>query len=110
MAYSELKFDDIKDELTAMVDDIMRQFLYNQIYDQTQVQSWCEGISDEIIKALHQQQRGFKFSCTCTIFPKGETIGFSLTNLFNPNQDGVIKVKYEDDRMYAFVYLFGFAP
>ena len=68
---TELQFAVIKDELTAMVDDIIRQFLNDKEYDKDQAQSWCNGISDEIIKALHQQQRGFKFVCTCTIFQKG---------------------------------------
>ena len=87
MSTSELQFAVIKDELTAMVDDIIRQFLNDKIYEKDQAQNWCNGISDEIIKALHQQQRGFKFVCTCTIF-----------------------VKYENDKMHAFVCLFGLAP
>ena len=71
----------------------------------------CNGISDEIIKALHQQQRGFKFVCTCTIFQKGyASMNFSSTCLWNPNQDGSVTVKYENDKMHAFVCLFGLAP
>ena len=53
---TELQFAVIKDELTAMVDDIIRQFLNDKDYDQKEAQSWCNAISDEIIKALHQQQ------------------------------------------------------
>ena len=64
MTSSELQFAVIKDELTAMVDDIIRQFLNDKVYEKDQAQNWCNGISDEIIKALHQQQRGFKFVCT----------------------------------------------
>ena len=60
MTSSELQFAVIKDELTAMVDDIIRQFLNDKVYEKDQAQNWCNGISDEIIKALHQQQRGFK--------------------------------------------------
>ena len=82
MTSSELQFAVIKDELTAMVDDIIRQFLNDKVYEKDQAQNWCNGISDEIIKALHQQQRGFK----------------SVT------------VKYENDKMHAFVCLFGLAP
>ena len=89
MTSSELQFAVIKDELTAMVDDIIRQFLNDKVYEKDQAQNWCNGISDEIIKALHQQQRGFKFVCT---------------------QDGSVTVKYENDKMHAFVCLFGLAP
>ena len=46
---TELQFAVIKDELTAMVDDIIRQFLNDKEYDKAQAQNWCNGISDEII-------------------------------------------------------------
>ena len=111
MTSSELQFAVIKDELTAMVDDIIRQFLNDKVYEKDQAQNWCNGISDEIIKALHQQQRGFKFVCNSTIFQKGDaSLHFSSTCLWNPNQDGSVTVKYENDKMHAFVCLFGLAP
>ena len=108
---TELQFAVIKDELTAMVDDIIRQFLNDKDYDQKEAQSWCNAISDEIIKALHQQQRGFKFVCISTILQKGySSMNFSSTCLWNPNNDGSVTVKYENDKMHAFVCLFGLAP
>ena len=94
-----------------MVDDIIRQFLNDKDYDQNQAQSWCNGISDEINKALHQQQRGFKFVFNSTIFQKGDaSLHFSSTCLLNPNTDGSITVKYENDKLHCFVCLFGIAP
>ena len=51
MTSSELQFAVIKDELTAMVDDIIRQFLNDKVYEKDQAQNWCNGISDEIIKS-----------------------------------------------------------
>ena len=108
---TELQFAVIKDELTAMVDDIIRQFLNDKDYDQKEAQSWCNAISDEIIKALHQQQRGFKFIGNSTIFQKGDaSLHFSSTCLWNPNTDGSITVKYENDKLHCFVCLFGIAP
>ena len=108
---TELQFAVIKDELTAMVDDIIRQFLNDKDYDQNQAQSWCNGISDEIIKALHQQQRGFKFVCNRKKKKKGDaSLHFSSTCLWNPNTDGSITVKYENDKLHCFVCLFGIAP
>ena len=92
---TELQFAVIKDELTAMVDDIIRQFLNDKDYDQNQAQSWCNGISDEIIKALQKGDASLHFSSTC---------------LWNPNTDGSITVKYENDKLHCFVCLFGIAP
>ena len=44
---TELQFAVIKDELTAMVDDIIRQFLNDKDYDQNQAQSWCNGMESQ---------------------------------------------------------------
>ena len=87
MTSSELQFAVIKDELTAMVDDIIRQFLNDKVYEKDQAQNCC------------------------TIFQKGyASMNFSSTCLWNPNQDGSVTVKYENDKMHAFVCLFGLAP
>ena len=111
MTSSELYFNTISDELKTMVDDIVRQILYDKDYDGTQVQSWCYSICDEVVKALEQQQRGFKFICISNIFKKGASLPVIGSNcLWNPNQDGSVMIKYESEQMYAFVYLFGIAP
>ena len=57
MTSSELQFAVIKDELTAMVDDIIRQFLNDKVYEKDQAQNWCNGISDEIINMEPQPRR-----------------------------------------------------
>ena len=108
---TELQFAIIKDELTSMVDQIIKRYLDGKNYDQKEAQSWTNQISDEIIKQLHAQQRGFKFVCNSTIFQKGDaSLHFSSTCLWNPNTDGSITVKYENDKLHCFVCLFGIAP
>ena len=108
---TELQFAAIKDELTQMVDEIIRSYLNDKNYDQKEAQSWTNQISDEVIKQLHSQQRGFKFVCNSTIFQKGDaSLHFSSTCLWNPNTDGSITVKYENDQLHCFVCLFGVAP
>ena len=108
---TELQFSAIKDELQETVDQIIKKYLDGKTYDQKDAQSWCNQISDEVIKTLHSQQRGFKFICNGTIFQKGDaSLHFSSTCLWNPNTDGSITVKYENDQMHCFVCLFGIAP
>ena len=108
---TELQFEAIKDELTQMVDEIIRTYLNDKNYDQKEAQGWTNQISDEVIKQLHSQQRGFKFVCNSTIFQKGDaSLHFSSTCLWNPNTDGSITVKYENDQLHCFVCLFGVAP
>ena len=108
---TELQFSAIKDELQEIVDQIIKKYLDGKTYDQKDAQSWCNQISDEVIKTLHSQQRGFKFICNGTIFQKGDaSLHFSSTCLWNPNTDGSITVKYENDTMHCFICLFGVAP
>ena len=108
---TELQFSSIKDELTSICDGIIKKFLDNKTYNQKEAQGWTNAISDEIIKTLHSQQRGFKFICNGTIFQKGDaSLHFSSTCLWNPNTDGSITVKYENEQMHCFICLFGSAP
>ena len=59
-------------------------------------------------KYLHQNERGFKYVCNSVIFQKGEAIlHFSSTCLCNPEIDGALTVKYENESMHCFVCIFG---
>ena len=108
---TELQFASIKDELISAVDEIIHKYLDGQQYSQKDAQSWTNNITDEVIKTLHSQQRGFKFICNGTIFQKGfACLDFSWTCLWNANTDGSMKVKYENDQMICFICLFGIAP
>ena len=108
---TELQFNNIKDELQQIVDGIVKRSLQYKTYNQKEAQGWCNAICDEIIKTLHSQQRGFKFICNGTIFQKGDaSLHYSSTCLWNPNTDGSITVKYENDQMHCFIVLFGIAP
>ena len=110
-AWTELKFSNIKDVLNCIIDDIIGQFLNGKKYDSNKAQSWCNNISDEVIKCLHQQEIGFKFIATSTIFQKGNaSLNFNSTCLWNPSSDGSITVKYENESLHCFVCLFGIGP
>jgi hypothetical protein len=104
----KLQFISIKDELTNMVNDVIFNYLNGKKYEADKAQTWCNNISEEIIKALHQQQRGFKFVCATTIFQKGKSsLHFSSTCLWNTAKDGSTTVKFENEHMHCFVSLFG---
>ncbi len=111
MTDTGLQFSTISDELKRTVEDIIRVKLEGKVYNQKEAQSWTNIISDEVIKTLHSQQRGFKFICNTTIFQKGDSsLHFSSTCLWNPNSDGSTTIKWENDSMHCFVCIFGIAP
>ena len=106
-----IQFSSIKEEINKVCEQIINKHLEGKSYNQKEAQSWTNTISDEVIKTLHSQQRGFKFICTGTIFQKGDaSLHFSSTCLWNPNTDGSITVKWENDQMHCFICLFGIAP
>ncbi|MCQ2821055.1 MAG: dynein light chain Tctex-type family protein [archaeon] len=107
----ELKFSDYKDEIQKKVDPIIKKYLDGKAYNQKDAQGWTNSISDEVIKTLHADQKGFKYICNATIFQKGDaSLHFSSTCLWNPNTDGSITVKFETENMHCFVCLFAIAP
>jgi dynein light chain Tctex-type 1 len=106
-----LQFSNFKDELQGVCDQIIRKHLEGKAYNQKEAQLWTNMVSDDIIKTLHSQQRGFKFICNGTIFQKGDSsLHFSSTCLWNPNSDGSVTVKWENETMHCFICLFGIAP
>ena len=107
----ELKFSDFKDEITQKCDPIVKKYLQDKPYSQKDAQNWANSISDEVIKTLHSEQKGFKYICNSTIFQKGDaSLHFSSTCLWNPNTDGSITIKFETDTLHCFVCLFAIAP
>ena len=91
-----------------MVNKIISKFLNKKVYDAKEAQSWCNSISDEIIKVLHQEKRGFKFLCSTTILEKNNcSLNFSSTCLWHPDNDGSTTIKFENEHMHCFVTLFG---
>lgn len=108
---TELKFADHKSEITDKINPIIKKHLDGKAYNQKEAQAWTNTISDEIIKELHAEQKGFKYICNATIFQKGDaSLHFSSTCLWNPNTDGSVTVKFETENMHCFVCLFAIAP
>jgi hypothetical protein len=106
-----IQFSAVKDELNKLCEQVVSKHLEGKSYNQKEAQTWTNTITDEIIKNLHNQQKGFKFICNGTIFQKGDaSLHFSSTCLWNPNSDGSITFKWENDQMHCFICLFGIAP
>lgn len=108
---AELSFNSIKTELETAANQVMKKHLDNKTYNQKEAQTWTNTISDELIKNLSAMQKGFKFICNCTIFQKGDSsLHFSSTCLWNPNNDGSLTTKYENEQLHCFICLFGISP
>jgi hypothetical protein len=106
-----IQFNSIKDELQKLCEKVVSNNLEGKQYNQKDGQSLINLISDEIIKNLHNQQKGFKFICNGTIFQKGDaSLHFSSTCLWNPSNDGSLTFKWENEHMHCFICLFGIAP
>ena len=106
-----IQFSSIKDDLNKLCESVVSKHLEGKSYNQKEAQAWTNTITDDLIKQLHGQQKGFKFICNGTIFQKGDaSLHFSSTCLWNPNSDGSITYKWENEQMHCFICLFGIAP
>ncbi len=56
-----IQFSSIKEDLNKLCESIVSKHLEGKSYNQKEAQTWTNTISDEIIKNLHAQQKGFKF-------------------------------------------------
>ena len=102
---SQTEFAAIKEDLKKTIEEIMNADLEDKTkYEHDKAQEWVSTICDKIIKTLHEEQKGFKFMCTGTIFPKGNAaLGFSAACFWNSKTDGSITVQYESDYIHCFV-------
>ena len=64
----DLKFSDIKDEITGMVEETLKKNLEGKTYDQKEAQSTINQIVDDVIKNLHSNHKEFKFVVNGTLF------------------------------------------
>ena len=107
----DLKFSDIKDEITGMVEETLKKNLEGKTYDQKEAQSTINQIVDDVIKNLHSNHKELKWIVNGTVFQKGDSsLHYSSTCLWNPNTDGSTSGKYENDTSHAFVNVFGIVP
>lgn len=111
MTTTELKFENIKQDLITIVGNTLKMFLKDKENKKKDPEDLRIEITNEIIKTLHGQERGFKFICNCILFPKkGHRLSFSSNCLWNQRTDGSIKFREDNEQYYCFVCLFGVAP
>ena len=109
---SQEEFASIKEDLKKTVEEIMNADLEDKTkYEHDKAQEWVSTICEKIIKTLHEEQKGYKFMCTGTIFPKGNaSLEFAASCLWNTRTDGSLTVQYESDYIHCFVCLFVVSP
>lgn len=106
----EAKFQDIKDEVSSMVDETLKKTLDDKTYEQKEGQQLLNGIVDEIIQNLNANYKGFKFIVTGTMLQNGgSTLHHTSTCLWNPDTDGCISQKYGNESLNCFISVFGIA-
>ena len=109
---SQEEFASIKEYLKKTIEEIMNADLEDKTkYEHDKAQESVSTICDKIIKTLHEEQKGYKFMCTGTIFPKGNaSLEFAASCLWNTKTDGSLTVQYESDYIHCFVCLFVVSP
>ena len=107
----EIKFSEIKEEIGKIVDESLKKnFDGKEEYVQEEAQTGINSVVEEVINNVHSNYKDFRFVVSGTIFSKEESsLNFSSTCLWNPNTDGSITQKYENDAVNGFVTVYGVA-
>ncbi len=100
-------FEPIREEVTALVNDVINEKLDTIPYETKKGKQICKEITDGIIKQLSANQRGFKFICTCTIMEIAHaSMFFSSSCDWQKESDGSITVRVDAEQFHVLVRLF----
>jgi hypothetical protein len=103
----DLKFEDIKEEVRGLTEDILKSHLDGEYVESDQKQKLSETLN-EINQKLHQTYPGYKFIVSGTSFKKGQSgLNYASSCFWNPNADGSVMVRYENEFQNAFVTVAG---
>ena len=103
----DLKFDDIKEEVRGLIEDSLKSHLDGEYVDSEQQQKMNDTLS-EINQKLHSTYPGYKFVINGTSFKKGHTgLNYGARTFWNPNADGCVMGKFENEFLNAFVTVCG---
>ena len=108
---SPFKFSDVKAEFTSLIDSIILKNLEDQKYDKEKTPETLTKMVEEIISTIKAKDIKFKFICQGSIFKKGyPSLYVSSHRLLDPETDGSLTVKYENNEVFCFISLYGIEP
>ena len=103
----DLKFEDIKEEVRGLIEDSLKSHLDGEYVEGDQQTKMNETIN-EINQKLHSTYPGYKFIVSGTSFKKGHCgLNHAASCFWNPNADGSVMGKYENEFQHAFVTVNG---
>jgi len=100
-------FTEIRDQAAKIAEDTIKNYLEKKTYTSKEVQNWVNAISDNIIKALTEMNKNFKFMVTCIIMQKNDAgLNVASTCYWNSQVDGYCTIKWENPTMFCIVNIF----
>ena len=103
-------FNDMQDDVTAVVKDAILGALNGQVFQQRNVQSWIDNIGDNSMKGLKSLNENFKLVVSCFISErKGAGVCANVTAFWNEKTDGCCTIKWQNSSIQCIVTVFGTA-
>ena len=109
MSKEKETFADFKDKVQETCDNVMNVFFDGKEYTVEEGKDWSETISKNIIEELTGDDgpKGYKFMVNTIVFPKNAATVHSSGNCFwDPDNDGCIRSKYENETLHALSVIF----
>uniref|UniRef100_A0A7S2Y105 Dynein light chain n=1 Tax=Fibrocapsa japonica TaxID=94617 RepID=A0A7S2Y105_9STRA len=104
------KFSDIKEKARTAVHQSIEEVLQKEQYAPAQVQEWMDNIAKKSIEELSKLSSYFKYTATCFVVQKvGAGAHVTAASLWDPEQDGYITARWENQSMLCYVVAFACA-
>ncbi len=103
----DVSFTEIRDPVYKTTQDIVESTLNKRVYNSKEVQNWVNLVSDNVIKALTEFNKNFKYIVTCIIMQKNDAgLNVASTCYWNSQIDGYCTIKWENTSMFCIVNVF----
>lgn len=102
---------DLKTQIRTVSEPILNGHLTEKVYDKNEAPVLAKRISDEIANTLHEQMRGPKYICTTYLLQKGvSSFNLSSNQIWDPQTDCSVEMKYDGNDFVCFCYVYSVAP
>jgi len=113
VAMAEVPFDEEHvqtfdyEEVKGIIEQATQNVLGEQSYNPRKVHGWTSAVVEQVLKALQQASKPFKYVVTCIIMQKnGAGLHTASTCFWDTKTDGSCSVRWENKTMHAIVTVF----
>lgn len=100
-------FADIREQVYKITQEVVENSLQKRVYSSKDVQNWVNVVADNVMRALTDYNKNFKYMVTSIIMQKSDSgLNVASTCYWNSQSDGYCTIKWENQSMFCIVNVF----